>query len=62
MTQLVTVEHPCRVDGEWDHDWQFQDDSFDHEFGTEVIHYDLCERCGETKACDPYDYELDIQP
>jgi len=31
-----------------DHDWQFHDDSFDHEFGVEVIRYWQCERCGKT--------------
>ena len=31
-----------------DHDWQFHDDSFDHEFGVEVIRYWQCERCAKT--------------
>ena len=40
-----------------DHDWHEQDDSFSHEFGTELIVYDLCEKCGATKECEPYDYD-----
>lgn len=40
-----------------DHDWHEQDDSFGHEFGTEIIVYDLCEKCGATKECEPYDYD-----
>jgi hypothetical protein len=39
-----------------DHDWHFQDDSFDHEFGTEVIHYWLCEKCGVTKPTCQSEY------
>ncbi len=31
-----------------DHNWQFHDDSFEHEFGVEVIRYWQCERCGQT--------------
>ena len=31
-----------------DHDWHFHDDTFDHEFGVEVIRYWQCERCGQT--------------
>jgi hypothetical protein len=40
-----------------DHDWHVQDDSFGHEFGTEIIVYDLCEKCGATKQCDEVDYD-----
>lgn len=40
-----------------DHDWEFQDDSFDHEFGTEQIHYFKCNRCGREREMQPCDYE-----
>lgn len=39
-----------------DHDWRLQDDSFDHEFGTEIIRYWLCEKCGETKPTCSADF------
>ena len=44
------------------HDWQFHDDSFDHEFGTEAIRYWQCERCGHTgerNGCEITDRSLD---
>lgn len=44
---------------ECDHDWKFQDDSFDHEFGTERVHYFLCETCGAVREMEPGDYEYD---
>lgn len=37
-----------------DHEWEFQDDSFDHEFGTEVIHYWECPKCGATTDKSPH--------
>ena len=39
-----------------DHDWRMQDDSFDHEFGCEVIRYWLCEKCGAVKLLDSADF------
>lgn len=36
-----------------DHDWQKVDDSFDHEFGTEIIHYLRCAKCEATRCSDP---------
>lgn len=39
-----------------DHEWVYQDDSFDHEYGTEVIRYWLCEKCGETKPFKSTDF------
>lgn len=44
---------------ECDHNWEFQDDSFDHEFGTERIHYWLCSKCSLVKAMEPGDYDDD---
>jgi hypothetical protein len=39
-----------------DHDWEFCDDSFDHEFGTETVHYFTCTICGQTRDVGPSDY------
>jgi len=39
-----------------DHDWEFGDDSFDHEFGTELVHYWRCEKCGKSKPTTSDDY------
>jgi len=35
-----------------DHKWEFVDESFDHEFGCERIHYMRCEKCDATKECE----------
>ena len=32
-----------------DHDWEEVDDSFDHEFGTEQIHFHRCSKCDATR-------------
>lgn len=37
-----------------DHEWKFNDDSFDHEFGTERIHSWQCEKCGEVTNESPF--------
>lgn len=42
-----------------DHDWKFQDDSFDHEFGTERVYHWQCERCGATREMESADYHDD---
>lgn len=58
-------EHPCYCgDGDWDHEWIFQDESFDHEFGTERVWYWECSTCGVTREYeheddDPCDWGLD---
>lgn len=50
----VAEEQPEPCSG--DHDWQFQDDSFDHEFGTERVHYWQCANCEATRDMEPGDY------
>lgn len=46
-------EHPCYIEnGEFDHDYVFQDDSFDHEYGVERIWYYRCQACGATADID----------
>ncbi len=42
---------------ECDHDWKVVDESFDHEFGTEKVVYELCEKCGAT-----HEHEEDTGP
>lgn len=42
-----------------DHDWEFQDDSFDHEFGTEQVHYWLCVKCDATRPMEAGDYDYE---
>lgn len=55
--------HPCAVgkleDGsvEYDHDWEFVDDSFDHEYGTEQVHYFACSRCEMTRNVEPGEFD-----
>ena len=42
--------HPCLIEGgEFDHNWKFTDDSFDHEYGTERVYYWECRNCNATK-------------
>lgn len=38
---------------ECDHEWKHEDDSFDHEFGTEQLHSSVCEKCGARKPYEP---------
>lgn len=48
----VTIIEPC------DHDWQFVDESFSHEFGTEVLGSWECLKCGEiTTKCPVREYD-----
>ncbi len=42
-----------------DHDWRIQDESFSHEFGTEVIVCWACEKCGATKPAKDRDFYHD---
>ena len=53
---LESAQQECGSPGMIDHDWQFQDDSFGHEFGTEQIHYWRCGRCGKEREMQPGDY------
>jgi hypothetical protein len=51
MSQIDVT--PCEDD---EHDWEFIDDSFDHEYGTERIHYWRCRECGITRNTEASDY------
>lgn len=50
---LMETETEC------DHDWELQDDSFDHEFGTEKVVYWLCLCCDKTKDIQQGDFEYE---
>lgn len=51
-------EHPCYCgNGEFDHDHELQDDSFDHEYGVEQIYYYVCQECGHTRDLEASDYD-----
>lgn len=46
-----------------EHEWEFQDDSFGHEFGTERVHYFQCQNCDATRGVEPGDFpEDDYEP
>lgn len=56
----VVEQSPEPADPEpCDHDWQIRDDSFDHEFGTEVVVCWECEKCGEQKPYRAGDSNFD---
>ena len=58
QTVVTLPSHPCYVGGgEYDHDWELQDDSFDHEFGCEQIQYYRCEICDAEKDLEAADYD-----
>jgi len=38
-----------------DHEWEWKNDSFDHEFGTEQIFYWVCQKCELTKPSESQD-------
>ena len=55
---LERTPHPCETElGEFDHEWEFVNDSFDHEYGTEQVHYWRCANCDATKDMEPGDYD-----
>lgn len=36
------------------HEWEFIDESFAHEFGTEVLHSWECQKCGASVSKCPF--------
>ena len=54
---MITAEPGFPLCEDGDHDWEFVDDSFDHEFGTERIHYWSCTKCWATKDVEAEDYD-----
>jgi hypothetical protein len=50
--------NPCEVaPGEFDHDYEAIDDSFDHEYGTQQVFYKRCKACGHEADIEAHDYE-----
>lgn len=51
--------HPSAIDENkvCDHEWEFHDESFDHEFGTEISQWMECNKCGEEMSCEQYKME-----
>lgn len=51
--------HPCRIAwNEYDHDYVYVDNSFDHEFGTEQSGHWECQNCGEVNGeMEPPEYD-----
>lgn len=54
MADQDPKDPPC------DHDWRYQNDDFDHEFGTERVRYWQCDLCGE--ACGEDEHSDDDGP
>lgn len=49
-SETIAAGHPCfDPDGPPDHDWEYVDDSFSHEFGTEICGHYECARCDAIK-------------
>lgn len=42
-----------------DHEWAAQDESFDHEFGTEVDIFWQCQKCLQEKPMLPSDFDVE---
>lgn len=52
---IMTTEEVVEVEeGVCDHNWEYVDDSFSHEFGLERVEYYQCSKCETTKD---YHYE-----
>ena len=50
VSESIAAGHPCfDPDGPPDHDWKYVDDSFSHEFGTEICGHYECARCNAIK-------------
>ena len=50
VSESIAAGHPCfDPDGPPDHDWEYVDDSFSHEFGTEICGHYECARCNAIK-------------
>lgn len=56
----IEVDGCAAVIEEGSHDWEFKDDSFDHDLGTEVVHYFQCSECGATRDMQPGDNDQEF--
>ncbi len=45
---------------ECEHEWEVIDDSFDHEYGCEVIVFERCEFCGTERSHEPMTFDDDV--
>lgn len=45
---------------ECDHEWEVVNDSFDHEYGCEVIVFERCVLCGVERSHDPPTFDDDV--
>lgn len=45
---------------ECDHEWEFIDLSFDHEFGCEQVYVERCTKCDEERDFEPRCFEDDF--
>lgn len=60
---LWSLIHPCRVGfSEYEHNHEWIDDSFDHEYGTQQCGHWECDNCGDCgldegpPTYEPFDY------
>ena len=53
------MENDDPVD-EYEHEWEVIDDSFDHEFGCEVIVFERCQICNAERKYDPPTFDDDV--
>ena len=53
----MTTHSPIPVLEPCDHDWKLVDDSFDHEFGTEVCGHMQCTKCEETREIEDGEFD-----
>ncbi len=51
-------KHRLEVQAACDHEWKPVDDSFDHEYGCEQVHYWRCDKCEATKPREASDEDL----
>ena len=58
MSAFIGPLHPCYFEdtGEYEHEFEVQDESFDHAFGTEIVVYNQCINCGLCTEYEPPDY------
>jgi len=45
---------------ECDHEWSVVNESFDHEYGTEIIVFERCDNCDAIREHDPPRFEDDV--
>ena len=62
MFQYHGFSGPCPTVGaeECDHEWNMVDDSFDHEYGTERIVFERCEKCDKEREHEPRTFDDDV--